>query len=109
MKKPVILTVDDDPEVLNAVERDLRQHFRADYRIVETYRFRDDEPLLSCGITAIGGDRDELSEADLLGWREVTGGDFRLNMMAGGHFFLHDQGEALTALLGAKANGKGRP
>lgn len=35
MAKPVILTVDDDPEVLNAVERDLRQHFRADYRIVK--------------------------------------------------------------------------
>lgn len=35
MSKPVILTVDDDPEVLNAVERDLRHHFRADYRIVK--------------------------------------------------------------------------
>jgi thioredoxin reductase (NADPH) len=35
MPKPVILTVDDDPEVLNAVERDLRTHFRADYRIVK--------------------------------------------------------------------------
>ena len=35
MPKPVILTVDDDPEVLNAVERDLRQHFRADYRVVK--------------------------------------------------------------------------
>lgn len=33
--KPVILTVDDDPDVLNAIERDLRQHFRADYRIVK--------------------------------------------------------------------------
>ncbi len=35
MNKPVILAVDDDPEVLNAVERDLRQHFRADYRVVK--------------------------------------------------------------------------
>lgn len=33
--KPVILAVDDDPEVLNAVERDLRQHFRADYRVMK--------------------------------------------------------------------------
>lgn len=33
--KPVILTVDDDPDVLNAIERDLRQHFRTDYRIVK--------------------------------------------------------------------------
>src|SRR5881396_2053283 len=35
MAKPVLLTVDDDPEVLNAVERDLRQHFRTDYRVVK--------------------------------------------------------------------------
>jgi thioredoxin reductase (NADPH) len=35
MAKPIILTVDDEPQVLNAVERDLRQHYRSDYRIVK--------------------------------------------------------------------------
>lgn len=35
MAKPVILTVDDDPTVLGAVERDLRQHYRADYRVLK--------------------------------------------------------------------------
>ncbi|HYB54290.1 MAG TPA: FAD-dependent oxidoreductase [Thermoanaerobaculia bacterium] len=35
MVKPVILSVDDDPEVLGAVERDLRQHYRSDYRILK--------------------------------------------------------------------------
>ena len=35
MAIPVILIVDDEPQVLNAVERDLRSHFRADYRIVK--------------------------------------------------------------------------
>jgi len=32
--KPVILTVDDDPEVLGAIERDLRRRYRDAYRIV---------------------------------------------------------------------------
>jgi thioredoxin reductase (NADPH) len=32
--KPVILAVDDDPVVLGAIERDLRLHYRADYRIL---------------------------------------------------------------------------
>jgi thioredoxin reductase (NADPH) len=31
----VILTVDDDPSVLRAVERDLRQHYNADYRVMK--------------------------------------------------------------------------
>ena len=30
MAKPVILSVDDDREVLGAVERDLRRHYRSD-------------------------------------------------------------------------------
>ena len=34
MAKPVILAVDDDPEVLGAVERDLKQRYRADYRVL---------------------------------------------------------------------------
>jgi thioredoxin reductase (NADPH) len=34
MKKPIILTVDDDPQVLTAITRDLRQEFRANYRIL---------------------------------------------------------------------------
>ena len=35
MAKPVIITVDDEPQVLNAVERDLRRHYRGDYRIMK--------------------------------------------------------------------------
>ena len=34
MSKPVILTVDDDPQVLAAVRRDLRTNYAQDYRIV---------------------------------------------------------------------------
>jgi len=34
MGKPVILAVDDDPQVLRAVDRDLRRHFAENYRIV---------------------------------------------------------------------------
>ena len=33
--KPVIMTVDDDPQVLAAIERDLRQHYKDDYRVLK--------------------------------------------------------------------------
>jgi CheY-like chemotaxis protein len=33
-KRPVMLAVDDEPGVLRAVERDLRRHFSADYRVL---------------------------------------------------------------------------
>lgn len=35
MSKPVILSVDDEPEVLNSIERDLRQHYSAIYRVMK--------------------------------------------------------------------------
>ena len=36
MNKPIILTVDDEIEVSNAIERDLRSHFGKDYKIIKT-------------------------------------------------------------------------
>ena len=35
MANPIILTVDDDIQVVNAIERDLRQHYHQDYRIMK--------------------------------------------------------------------------
>jgi thioredoxin reductase (NADPH) len=34
VRKPVLLTVDDDPQVLSAIERDLRRHYRDRYRVL---------------------------------------------------------------------------
>jgi thioredoxin reductase (NADPH) len=36
MKRPIIFAVDDDPQVLKAISRDLRQQFRKQYRIMST-------------------------------------------------------------------------
>jgi thioredoxin reductase (NADPH) len=33
--RPVIISVDDDPQVLSAIERDLSRHYKNDYRIVK--------------------------------------------------------------------------
>jgi thioredoxin reductase (NADPH) len=35
MAKPVIMTVDDDPEVLDAIERDLRRQYSSEYRVLK--------------------------------------------------------------------------
>ncbi len=36
MAKPVLLTVDDDADVLRAIERDLRSHYGAEYRVISS-------------------------------------------------------------------------
>jgi thioredoxin reductase (NADPH) len=35
MAKPIILTIDDDEQVLNAVERDLKRHYSKEFRIIK--------------------------------------------------------------------------
>ena len=35
MAKPIILTIDDEAEVLNSIERDLRQHYSSTYRVMK--------------------------------------------------------------------------
>jgi thioredoxin reductase (NADPH) len=37
MAKPIILTVDDEPQVLSAIERDLRRHWGSEYRILKAF------------------------------------------------------------------------
>ncbi len=41
MAKPVILTVDDEAEVLSAIERDLRRHYGGEYRILKAQSGRE--------------------------------------------------------------------
>lgn len=36
MAKPILLSVDDDPDVLRTIERDLRNQYGADYRVIGT-------------------------------------------------------------------------
>ena len=41
MAKPALLTVDDDPEVLRAIERDLRQRYADRYRVLRAESGKD--------------------------------------------------------------------
>ena len=41
VNKPVIFCVDDDAEVLAAIDRDLRQHYKSEYRIIKTNSARE--------------------------------------------------------------------
>ena len=36
MKKPIIIAVDDDPQVLRSIKRDLRNEYKKDYRVLST-------------------------------------------------------------------------
>ena len=72
---------------------------RADFELIQTYRYIA-EPPLDCPISAFGGLQDDEAGRNLLeGWEEQTTASFALHMFPGDHFFLHSsQGILLQTL-----------
>ncbi|MFG2209033.1 thioesterase II family protein [Streptomyces sp. NPDC048638] len=69
--------------------------FRADYKAIETYRYRPGPPL-QCPIMAFTGDNDPKATVDeVRSWSEHTVADFGMKVYPGGHFFLSGQQEAI--------------
>jgi surfactin synthase thioesterase subunit len=71
---------------------------RADFAIAGSYECAARRSI-RCPIHAFGGTTDEPTSETLLAWKEHTSGDFWLNMLPGGHFFLHDQEAELLRLV----------
>lgn len=72
---------------------------RADLTLYERYEMWR-ERSLDCVIVALGGHEDLLVDTyELDGWAEVTTGEFRKEMVDGGHFFIRDNAAAVTAIL----------
>ena len=47
-------------------------------------------PLLKCPVHVLGGKDDKATTEQLIGWSKETHGSFSLDMLAGGHFFIHE-------------------
>jgi len=72
---------------------------RADFELVQTYEFREGQPL-RCPITAFGGIDDiEAQPIHLEPWKDQTTGSFQLQMLPGDHFFVRSAERQLLELL----------
>jgi surfactin synthase thioesterase subunit len=47
-------------------------------------------PLLKCPVHVLGGTTDRATTEQLIGWSKETRGSFSVDMLAGGHFFIHE-------------------
>jgi surfactin synthase thioesterase subunit len=80
---------------------------RADYELLETYRYRRESPL-PCPITAQAGTDDYVE--DLAAWQLHTTAPLAVRRFPGGHFYLREQRDrvlrALSATLVTSARGE---
>ena len=67
--------------------------------MLETYRYEPGAPL-ALSIVACGGSADRhASRLELDAWRRDINNRFSLHTFGGGHFYLHDEREAVTTLI----------
>lgn len=71
---------------------------RADFRLVETYVYKDRGPL-PWPLTIIAGLEEQWTEADLEAWTRHTTAPCGIVRMEGGHFYLQENAEPLMNLL----------
>lgn len=68
---------------------------RADFEMADEYR-RAPEPRLPLPLSIWGGTEDaDVAPTALVGWHELSTGDFTLRLLPGGHFFLLSAGDKL--------------
>jgi surfactin synthase thioesterase subunit len=78
---------------------------RADFTLLDRYRYRD-EPPLPVPIVAFRGEGDAVeSESDLRAWSEHTSERFELVTISGGHFFLRESKATLLRHIDERLRG----
>lgn len=68
---------------------------RADFRIVETYRFDSERGPVNCPIVVMYGHED-MTPKEASAWSSVTTGACTVHRFEGGHFFIHQQPQAVA-------------
>ncbi|MCL8485540.1 alpha/beta fold hydrolase [Bradyrhizobium denitrificans] len=73
---------------------------RADFLMCGNY-VPQQRKRLPCPIQVFGGDRDETRREALDAWRDETSASFRLDVLAGDHFFIHARQAELVSRIAA--------
>lgn len=94
---------------LNGTPREVLEHpelmqllmplLRADFELIQTYKYTP-RPPLNCPLTVVGGSEDdEITDDKLAAWRQHTTGEFSLQIVPGDHFFINTSRQHLLDFL----------
>ncbi|QAY87270.1 thioesterase II family protein [Pseudomonas arsenicoxydans] len=76
---------------------------RADFLLCGRFEPQQ-RPLLKCPVHVLGGKADRATTEQLIGWSEETHGSFSVDMLAGGHFFIHEHEAKVLRLIKDQLN-----
>lgn len=73
---------------------------RADYKLVELYKYNEDNFQFDCGITAFTGKEDYIvSKEEIQEWVKYSSKGFNLYEYGGGHFYLNDHYKEIINII----------
>lgn len=76
---------------------------RADFKAVETYRYKDDAPL-NVPVTVITGTDEKTREEDIRAWQQMTSLKADIRKMPGKHFFIFDNATEIMEIIVEKVS-----
>jgi len=72
---------------------------RADFKVNESYQYKDRGTKLDCNITVINGKGDDMTITDITEWNLHTTGNSKFYMFDGGHFFINDKTQDIITII----------
>ena len=72
---------------------------RADYKVIETYKYKKESGKLDCPISVLNGEEDDLTSEDITGWCNHTKSNCTIYNFEGGHFFIHEKTEKVVDVI----------
>lgn len=82
---------------------ELRKYFvpllKADFRIVENYKFDNKFEKLNIGITIFNGKNDKITNNEMQDWQMYTSGAFNLYEFEGNHFFINTHTKEVAKII----------
>lgn len=75
---------------------------RADFQLLESYRFQPKTEKMHCALTILNGDEDAISKDEIQEWQHFSHIPIHVHMYKGDHFFIHDHYEHMIDTMSKK-------
>lgn len=75
---------------------------RADYKIVEEYKYNKIQGKILCPMTIFNGKEDKIDIEHIEKWREYAGNGIDIINFEGGHFFIYEKIKEITKIINDK-------
>lgn len=72
---------------------------RADFKIIEEYKFEDKGIKLPIDISILNGNDDNISEKGIYGWKDHTSKQCYIHTFEGNHFYINNNASNITGLI----------